>query len=140
MPNHTRTAALVAACAAIGVAGCGSSSGGDLSTPSKAVKSYTDGIAKGNGKQACDALSSTEQQAALSSARSSGVKASDCVSLFNQVKAHLTSAQLKQFADAKVTNVKQSGSTATATVSGAQTRPTLVKSGGKWQITGGVGF
>jgi hypothetical protein len=125
---------------AVAIAGCGGGGGGDLSSPAATTKTYLTGVGKGDGAAACSALSPTLRQQALQSAKSSGIKASSCASLFAQVKAHLSSDQRKKFLDAKVTKVSVSGNTATVGVAGASSSPTLIKQGGKWLITGGIGF
>lgn len=128
--------------AAVAVAACGGSgsSARGASSPQAAVKTYLTGVGTGNGAQACSVLATSLQNRALSVARGQGIKASSCADLFSQVKAHMTSTQEQDFLNAKVTNVSQSGSSATATVAGGSAQPTLAESAGKWLITGGVGF
>ncbi len=97
-------------------------------------------IANGDGNGACSVMATSLQDRAVSTAKAQGIKASSCADLFSQVKAHLTATQRTAFLNAKVTHVSQSGSNATLTVSGATSQPTLAESGGKWLITGGIGF
>jgi len=127
---------------AVALAACGGSgsSARGASSPAAAIKAYMTGVGTGNGGQACGALTTALQNRALSTARSQGIKASSCADLFSQVKAHMTSTQESDFLNAKVSNVSQSGNTATATVAGASAQPTLTESGGKWLINGGIGF
>lgn len=124
---------------ALAIAGCGGSSS-DLSSPSATIKAYLNGVGTGNGQAACDTLSPKLQQQAVQSAKATGIKADNCAQLFSQVKGHLSADQRKQFTNAKVASVKQTGNTATVTVAGASSSPVLTKTGGKWLITGGVGF
>lgn len=133
-------AAAVLACAAAGVAGCGGGGNKGLDSPTATVKTYTSAVGAGDGKKACSALAPSEQQAALRAAKASGVRASSCESLFSQVRAHISPAQRKQFENAKVTKVSQSGSTATVSVASASSTPHLEKSGDRWLITSGIGF
>ena len=122
------------------LAGCGGGGGSDLSTPAAAAKTYLTGVGNGDGKAACSALAPQLQQQALASAKASGLNATSCPALFAQVRAHLSAAQRRRFTDAKITKVSQSGNTATVAIAGASSSPTLTKTGGKWLITGGVGF
>lgn len=129
----------IAAIAASTLAACGSSTSQGSSSPTAAVKTYLSSIANGDGAGACGVLSQPLQSRELSAARASGIKASSCAALFSQVRVHLTAAQRKQLLDAKVSNVAQSGNTATVTLRGASNPLTLQKVGGKWVITAGVG-
>jgi len=124
------------------VAACGGSanSGQGASSPSAAVKSYLTAIAHGDGAGACAVLSPALQKRAVSIARSQGIKASSCADLFGRVKAHLSPAQLRTFQNAKVSSASHTGTNATVTINGASSQPTLAESGGKWVITGGIGF
>ncbi|HZU40600.1 MAG TPA: hypothetical protein VE992_06095 [Solirubrobacteraceae bacterium] len=130
----------LAAVALVGCGGSSNSSASGASSPDAAVKTYLTGVGSGNGAQACSVLSDTLQKRALSTAKSQGIKASSCSQLFSMVKAHLTAAQDKLFMTAKVSKVQSSGNHATATVAGAGSTPQLTKTGGKWLITGGIGF
>jgi hypothetical protein len=123
----------------LAIAGCGGSSS-DLSTPSATIKTYLNAVGSGNGQAACDTLSPKLQQQAVQSAKATGIKADTCAQLFSQVKSHLTADQRKKFTNAKVIKVKETGNTATVSVEGASSSPELTKTGGKWLITGGVGF
>jgi hypothetical protein len=129
----------IALVAALAIGACGGG-GGDLSSPAASTKTYLTAIGKGDGKAACSALTPRLQQQAITSAKASGINVSTCPALFAQVRAHLSAAQRRRFADAKVTKVTQSGNGATVTVAGASSTPTLTRVGAKWLITGGVGF
>jgi hypothetical protein len=139
-----RLATLVAAGVAAAVlAACGgssSSTNSGASSPSAALKMYLTSVANGDGAGACSVLASSLQNRALSTARSQGIKASSCADLFSQIKARMSTAQRTAFLTASVTNVVQSGTSATATVSGASGQPTLTERSGKWLISGGIGF
>jgi|GEM_PF-3210934 len=140
--SHNRLTVLATTLAATAaIAGCGgSSSSRGGSTPSVTVKTYLTAIGHGDGATACDMLAQSLQTRALSTAHSQGIKASDCPSLFSQVKAHLTQRQVTAFLNAKIQSVSQTGDTATVTVTGGTAQPTLQRTGGKWLITGGIGF
>src|SRR5579884_857206 len=115
--SHNRLTVLATTLAATAaIAGCGgSSSSRGGSTPSVTVKTYLTAIGHGDGATACP-------------------------SLFSQVKAHLTQRQVTAFLNAKIQSVSQTGDTATVTVTGGTAQPTLQRTGGKWLITGGIGF
>jgi hypothetical protein len=128
-----------AATAAVAIAACGGSSSSHKSSdPAGAVKTYLSSLANGDGAGACGVLSTPLQSRALAAARSQGIKASDCASLFSQVKAHMSAAQRNGALNPHISRVSQSGSTATVTISGARNPITLQQSGGKWLIVSGV--
>jgi hypothetical protein len=120
--------------------GCGASSLGGGSTPTATVKAYLAAIGNGDGGTACKMMTSSLQTRALSSAHSQGIKAGDCPALFSQFKVHLSSRQRSEFLNAKIASVSQTSDTATVTVVGGSSQPTLVKNGGRWFINGGLGF
>lgn len=126
------------AVAATALAACGgSSSSHDASSPGAALKTYLTALANGDGAGACGVLGPAIKKRALEAGSVAGINASDCVSLFSQLKAYFSPAQRSQFRNAKVSSVVIHGNTATATVKGE--RPAkLSKSGGKWLITGGL--
>jgi hypothetical protein len=128
-----------AAIAAFALAACGSSTTSGSGSPAAAVNTYLKSLANGDGAGACSVLSPALQSKELTAARSSGIKASSCASLFAQVRAHLTSSQRNKILGAKVASVNQSGNNATVTVKGARAPLMLQKIGGHWLITGGVG-
>ncbi len=121
------------------VAGCGGSSGGG-SSPTQTVKTYLDAVANGNGGAACAVLTPSLQTRVVKLAKNQGTKVSSCSALFGMVKAHLTPAERNKFLDAKISTGSETGSTARVRVSGATDEPVLTKTGGRWYISGGVGF
>jgi len=124
---------------AVALAACGGSSSG-ASNPQASVRTYLHAIANGDGGAACGVLASELQKRALSVARSQGIKAHDCASLFSEVQAHMDTAKRNAFLHAKITHVSQTGNNATVTIAGSLDQPTLTKRGGSWVITGGIGF
>jgi hypothetical protein len=137
--NRLATIAAAALATAV-LAACGGSSSSGASSPSAALKTYLTSVANGDGAGACSVLAGSLQNRALSTAHAQGIKASNCADLFSQIKARMSSTQRNAFLTATVSNVVKSGQNATATVSGASGQPTLTQSGGKWVITGGIGF
>ena len=129
----------IALAAGVAISGCGGG-GDDVSSPAATTKTYLTAIGKGDGNAACSTLTPRLRQQAIASAKASGITASSCPALFAQVRAHLSATQRRRFVDAKVTKVTQTGDTATVTIAGASSSPTLSRVGGKWLITGGVGF
>jgi hypothetical protein len=136
-----RATTIAAAVAAVAVSACGSSSSSSNSnagSPSAAIKTYLTALANGDGARACGVLTTSMQNRALNLARSQGIKASSCSSLFSQVKGQTTAAQRRTLLNAKIASVKVNGNTATVTLKGGTQAATLTKTGGKWLISGGI--
>jgi hypothetical protein len=116
-------------------AGCGGASS-DTSQISSTLTTYLSAVADGNGRTACDQLTGEEARTVLDVSASVG--ATSCVDAIDKSSQNLGSAEKQRLRGAKVMNVHVNGDRATADALGATQRAQLVKSGGRWLISGGI--
>jgi hypothetical protein len=131
-----RAAALLTA-ATLALAGCGAGSGGD---PQSTVRDYLNAFVKGDGAKACSLMSSQTRKQFVSRARRV-TRTGDCASSVETIQAQAGSTVLDALKKTKISDVKVTGSRATAKLaSGVSTTVTqLQKEGGSWKITGAPG-
>jgi hypothetical protein len=119
---------------AVLVAGCGGSS--DTSQIKTTIKSFVDALGTGDAGTACADLDASEKATLVQAGASAGAKT--CADVVKLLGRELTAAQKTKLKKANVTDVKITGSNATATVNGGATLAHLTKSGGHWLISGGI--
>ena len=134
------SAAIILA-AALAIGGCGgggSDSGGD---PKAAVEGFAKAFGAGDGKQACDLLTPAGRTAFLKRVRTLA-GTNDCPTAIKRVHDAAGAQVTGAFASAKVSAVKVSGSTGTATLTAAghSTTVRLAKEGGAWKLEGVPGI
>jgi hypothetical protein len=130
-----RTLLTAAAVLAVAAPGCGQS---EKDKVKSTVQSYVDGLASSDGKKVCDQLTTTAQDQIKARAQTK-----DCASAIERFeKSKSGRAVAPSFKNAKVSQVNQKGSSATAQVEievAAQRTSTTVpleKQDGDWRITG----
>jgi len=137
-------AALAAALAGLALGGCGGGDGKKVSDPD-AVRAAVSGFAKafgaGDGKAACD-LMTAEARAAFVKRVQSLIATTDCAKAIATVHDEAGAEVNLAFSDATVTNVRVTGSSATATLtaSGHSATAKLAREGGSWKLTGVPGI
>jgi hypothetical protein len=119
---------VLAAVAALGLAGCGSSDEDDVTT---AIDDYNSAIATKDAKKACDLLSDQAKKQ---------IGGSSCEKTVDQGLGLLSDKQIQGFEKGEVKNVKVDGDNATATVEfpkevGIPPQPQqLVKQDDEWKL------
>ena len=116
-------------------AGCGGASP-DAGQIGSTLTAYLSALADGNGRKACDRLTAEEARAVLDTA--SGVRATSCVDAIEKLSQNLGDDEKRTLRGANVTNIHVNGDRATADALGAAQIAQLVKSGGRWLISGGI--
>lgn len=135
--SRVRSASLTSLALAVLVAGCGGGSkGSDREQVRSSVTDYAHAFGDGDGKKACSQLTAAAQ-ASFVTRVSALTGTRDCAQAIDKLHAVAGAAITGPFQDAKVTAVKITGDSATATLSagGGSTTVPLSKQGGEWKIT-----
>ena len=139
MADHQRPALAAVAIALVAVAGCGGGGkkASDAQLAGAAVSGFSKALGSGDGKAGCDLLTSAARATFLKSVQAL-TATRDCAAAMKKVHDAAGVDVNAAFSAATVSNVKVSGSSATATLtaSGHSVRVNLVKQGGKWRLTG----
>lgn len=100
-----------------------------------AIQSYVDAFVNADGARACGLLTQQVQQAFLSQVQSQ-VDATSCADAFSKIAQLATDEQRSAFRDARITGVRVSGDSATATiaVAGISNQVQLQREDGAWRI------
>jgi hypothetical protein len=136
-------AATAALALALALAGCGG--GGDdaesSSDPAATVTTFTKAFASGDGAQACEQLT-TEARDAFVKRAATATGSKDCATSMKRVHDLAGSSVTGPFAAATVSDVKITGSTATAklTAAGHSTVVRLSKEDESWKLAGVPGI
>jgi hypothetical protein len=121
------------------LAGCGGASQKvpDATAARAAVLGFSKAFGAGNEKEACDLLTDDARAAFLKRVQAL-VPTKDCTVAMTKVHDEAGSDVNDAFASATVSNVRLSGTAATATLtaSGHSTTVGLAKQGGAWKLTG----
>jgi len=128
--------------------GGGRSSGNDASSSSarsasargavvSAVRSYLGALASHDSARACSEMTASAQQGIVAIApKGTG---STCQTVVASISKLITRPEAKFVRDAKVFDVRVTGTTATAKIAGAASAARLVRKDGHWKISGGFG-
>lgn len=127
----------LAACVLAG-SGCGSESS-DEEKAAAAVQTYLSAVAEGDGDSACEQLSGNGQRELIGfvNRQLPQVGTIECAKVVSTLNGAMGPDEEALLRDAEVTTVEIDGDSATATVEGANVRPTLIKSGDDWLIETG---
>jgi hypothetical protein len=119
--------------------GCGGSSG-DADGIRTTLQTYLTAIADGDGQRACDQLTKDQARVVISqaTAKAPELQAASCADALTKLSGALDADQKRTLRDAKVSNVRINGGSATAEVVGGSQTAELEKSHGRWLISGGL--
>jgi hypothetical protein len=123
---------LIAAVAALALAGCGGGSEGDVRG---AIEGYMSALADGDGDEACSHLSG-EMKRRLADAAGNG----SCPEVVEMLAENFGEDDKSKLKDVEVVDIKIKGDTATAGVKGGDSTAELTKTDGDWLISGGFDF
>jgi hypothetical protein len=133
-----RVAGAFAAAAVLALAGCGG--GGDAADVKATVRSYLDAFVKGDDAKTCALMTAKTREDFVRGARPLA-RTDDCAKATSAVRAAAGSKAVDAMRDARISDVKVEGDTASAklTASSGQSIATLKKDGGEWRVSSTLG-
>ena len=134
-----RRAVAALAALAVAVAGCGGSDD-ETGAVRAAVRAYLDAFVAGNGARTCSLMTPRTQAEFVKGARPLA-RTDDCARAVIAVRRAAGTRAIDAMRDARISNVKVDGLTATAvlTASSGQSIATLAKERGRWRVSSTVG-
>ena len=133
-----RRATILAALVAAAVAGCGGSD--DEQEVRDTVQAYLDSFVKGDAAKTCSLMTEETRRTFVKGARSLA-PTNDCATATIAVRAAAGRKAINALRDAKISNVRVQGRTASAKLkaSSGESVATLTRVGGEWKVSSAPG-
>jgi hypothetical protein len=130
----SRSAAAAALLGAAALAGCGGSSPSSRSGPRATVQRYFAAVSAKRAEAACSELTEQSRQRLAELAQTLHARGNDCPAVMRVVLTSAYGTRLGRFAKPKITALRVTGTTATASVDGLDSPLKLIDQDGTWRI------